>query len=157
MIRLDMRRLTDALLKLQRATEELPAITKRVEQEALGHAILGARRNVYDTPAGLYERTEDYLRGFHTRSRSTRFTGTVQVWNDVEYAAAIEYGQGPHEVNAAQVQAIASPNPAAPVYLGRQGADGRYVLPGPAVIPATVFAVYRMRELFAEEVRKAVR
>lgn len=157
MITLDSRKLTDALIRAQQVTTRLPAIAKRAEEEALGHAIIGANRSVYDTPSGDYQRTQDYLRGFHARSRATRYTATVRVWNDVEYARVIEHGQGPHEMTAEQIIRHAQQRPSQPLYLGRAGADGRYVIPGPAVIPASVFAVYRMRELFAEAVRTALR
>ncbi len=153
MIDLDARALTDALARLERACDDLAGVAQQASAEALGHAVIGARRNVYDTTPGAYERTGDYLRGFQARGQGTKNTARVSVWNDVPYAPYIEYGTGPYEMPLAQIVAQAAANPLAPLHFGRSGQ--RYMVAGPAVYPAAVFALYRMRELFAGKVRGA--
>lgn len=155
MIGFDLRKLTDKLVKLQAATTQLPQIAQQAQAEALGHAIIGARRNVYDTAPGAYQRTMDYLRGFQASGRATRFKASVSVWNTVEYAERLERGEGPHEMSDAQIIAQATAHPATPVYLGRSGRN--YTLPGPVVIPATVYAGYRMGDLFGKAVQAALK
>lgn len=154
MIDIDLRDFTDFLTKLEGVCDSLPHIAERVKDEALGHAIIGAHRNVYDTPAGAYERTQDYLRGFHTSSRATKNTASVSVWNDVDYAEAIEVGSGPHEMTMPQLQAQATPNPYAPPYFGRSGL--KYSLAGPALVPAQVFALVRLQDLFGEKLVRII-
>lgn len=155
MIDLDLRAMTDTLAKLEGACDEMPQIAEQVRAEALGHAIIGAQKNVYMTPAGRYQRTMDYLRGFQTSGKATKNTATVTVWNSVDYAADVEFGSGPHEMTPQQIAAMAVHNPYAPLYLGRSGQ--KFMLAGPAVYPAVVFALYRMQELFAYKVRAVVR
>lgn len=155
MIDLDLRDLTDTIVKLQAACDSLPQVAEKVRGEALGHAIIGANRNVYDTAPGRYQRTQDYLRGFQASGRASRNIATVSVWNTVDYAARLETGSGPHEMTAEQIAAQASANPYAPLYFGRSGQ--KYSLPGSVVIPAAVFALYRMQELFAQKVRAVVK
>lgn len=150
-----LQKLTDAVIKLEAACDSLPQIAQQAQAEALGHAIISAHRNVYETTPGAYQRTQDYLRGFQASSQGTKNTAQVTVWNDVEYARYIETGTGPHEMTPAQIVAQAAAHPYAPTYLGRSGQ--KFSLPGPAVIPAGVFALYRMRELFAHEVKKAMK
>lgn len=152
MIDLELRKLTDALAKLEGACDQMPQIAAQAQGEALGHAIISAQRNVYQTVPGAYQRTMDYLRGFHATGRGTKNTATVTVWNDVDYSGFVELGTGPNQMTPQQVVAQAVTHPYAPTYLGRSGQ--KFSLPGPAVIPASVFALYRMRELFAERVRK---
>lgn len=154
MIDFDLRAVTDALVKLEGACDQMPQIAEQARAEALGHMIIGANRSVYQTPAGRYQRTGDYLRGFQARSRATKNTASVTVWNDVDYAANIELGSGPHEMTPQQIAAQAAANPYAPLYFGRSGQ--KYMLAGPAVYPAAVFALYRMQELFAGKVRRAL-
>lgn len=155
MIDVDLRKLTDQLVKLQAVTTELPQIAQQVQAESLGHAIIGLNRSVYDTAPGAYQRTHDLMRGLNTSSRATRFTATVRVWNAVEYAPYVETGTGPHEMTPAQIIAQARAHPEAPTYMGRTGQN--YTLPGPVVYPAAVFAGYRMGQLFSEKVRAVLR
>lgn len=155
MIDLDLRKLTDALVKLEGACDQMPQIAQQAQAEALGHAIVGARRNVYETVPGAYQRTQDYLRGFQTSSRATKNTASVTVWNDVDYSGFVEFGTGPNQMTPQQIAAQAVTHPYAPTYLGRSGQ--KFSLAGPAVIPSSVFALYRMRELFIQEVRKNVK
>lgn len=153
-IDLDLRKLTDALVRVEAVADELPQIAQTVQQEALGHMVIAANRSVYDTTAGAYERTGDYRRGFQSRGRGTRHTASVTVWNDVEYAPYIEYGTGPYEMTAEQIVQQAAVNPMAPLYFGRSGEQ--FMVAGPAVYPAAVFAAYRMRELFAKAITEAL-
>lgn len=155
MINFDLRKLTDKLVKLQATTTQLPQIAQQAQAEALGHAIIGAQRNVYDTAPGAYQRTHDLMRGLNASGRATRYTATVRVWNRVEYATYVETGTGPHEMTPAQIIAQARVHPEAPTYLGRTGAN--YTLPGPVVIPASVYAGYRMGELFGKAVQAALK
>lgn len=154
-IELDGRKLTDALVRLEKACDALPQMAQTVQGEALGHAIVGANRSVYQTTPGAYQRTYEYLRGFQATARATKNTVRVTVWNAVEYAPYIEYGVGPHEMTPAQVLAHAAANPAAPVYLGRSGQN--FTLPGPAVWPAAYYAGWKLQGLFVEQVKSALR
>lgn len=155
-ITFDDRALLAALTRLEQACDDLGGVADQVEGEALGHAILGARRSVYDTAASPnYQRTGDYLRGFQARARATKNAATVTVWNDVDYAPYIEYGVGPNEMTPQQILAQARANPMQPLYFGRSGL--KHTVAGPAVYPATVFALWRMQALFAGKVREAAR
>ena len=153
MIDLDARALTDALVKLEQVCDELPQIAAQVRAEALGHAILGARLNIYNTAPGAYQRTQDYLRGLDAQGRASRNTATVTVSNSTPYAPYVELGRTGLGYEALQALALAQPDPSDPLTLGRSGQ--RWVLPGPILTGAQAFALYRMRELFAEKVRGA--
>lgn len=150
-MKIDARKLTDALVRLEQACDALPQIAEQTRAEALGHAIIGARANIYDTAPGAYERTQDYLRGLDSRSRATRNTASVTVLNRVEYAAYVEFGSQVGGAALLQTQAMLAADPAAPFTVGRSGQ--RYLVPGPVLTGAQVFAAYRLRELFAEKVR----
>lgn len=155
MITFDARRLTNALVKVEAACDSLPQIAAEVAPEALGHMIVSANRSVYETAPGVYERTRDYLRGFRSAPRATRNTATVRVWNNVDYAARVELGDGPNALTPQQVVAYAQARPDSQVYLGRTGRN--YTIAGPAVYPAAVYAQRRMEELFARKVQAAWR
>ena len=157
MINVKSQKLTDALVRLEQACDSMPQIAEQVRAEALGHAIIGANANVYQTTPGAYQRTQDYLRGLDTRARASRNKATVTVRNSVEYAAAVEFGRQLGGAAMLQQQALAQmqQNPNAPFTVGRSGVQ--WWLAGPVVTGAQVFAVYRMRELFAEAVRRALR
>ena len=71
MLDLDARMLTEALGRVLGVCGDLGEIAAQAEGEALGHAILGLRRNVYDTTPGAYVRTQDLLRGLQSSSRSS--------------------------------------------------------------------------------------
>ena len=154
-IQIDDQRLTATLERLLAACDEMGNVSETARDEALGHAILGARRSVYDTVEGAYERTQDYLRGLDAQSRATRNTATVTVSNDTEYAAYVEAGQGGMSYAMLQQLALMQGDPAQPLTLGRSGQ--RWVLPGPVLTGAQAYAAHRMRELFGEKVRAAVR
>lgn len=154
MIAFDLRKLTDALVKLEGAADALPALTQQVRQETLGHAILGARRNIYGTTPGAYQRTQDYLRGLNTRGQTSRNSASVMVFNTEPYARFVEYGQAPNDLTAAQDQAYSAVDPALQVYLGRSGVN--YSVAGPVIGPAQAFALYRLGQLFAQKVRAAI-
>lgn len=156
MIKFDMRALTDALVKVEAAADQLPQIAQRAQAEALGHAIIALNRGVYETPESPgYRRTFDLLRGIRSSGRATKNTATVQVWNEVEYAPYVDRGVGPHAMSDAQILAQASARPEAAPYFGRSGQ--KYSLPNPTVLPAAVFSLYRMQQLFAEAVKRALR
>lgn len=156
MINLKTQKLTDALVKLEAACDTMPQIAEKVRGEALGHAILGAGANIYNTTPGAYQRTQDYLRGLDTRARSSRNRATVTVLNTTDYAPYVEFGRQVGGAALLQAQALAQMqgDPAAPFAVGRSGAQ--WWLAGPVVTGAQVFAVYRMRELFAKAVREAL-
>ena len=152
----DDKRLRRKLARLQALSGQLPQMAARTQAEALGHAIIGAQASVYQTTPGAYQRTQDYLRGFHASSRTTRHTASVTVWNDVEYAPFIERGTDP-SMGDAQLLAILQRRqaPDAPLTFGRSGQ--RFTLPGPAVLPAVFYAGARLKELFRQGVREASR
>lgn len=154
-IKFDSRALEAALLGMQEACDDLPQIAEKVRAEALGHAILGAQANIYNTQAGAYERTQTYLRGLDATARATRTTVTVAVSNDTEYAAYVEVGRGGMSYAMLQQLALMQGDPSDPLTLGRSGQ--RWVLPGPVLTGAQAYAAHRMRELFGEKVRAAVR
>lgn len=153
---LDARKLTDALVKLERACDSLPVIADEVRAEALGHLIIGANRSVYDTTPGAYKRTGELLRGLEARSRASRNLATVEVLGRAPYHAYVELGTGATALmpEQAQAYALANPNPAVSLYQGRSGVN--YSLPGPVVAPAQAYAVWRLSELFVKTVRAAI-
>lgn len=157
MINLRTQKLTDTLVRLEQACDSMPQIAEQVRGEALGHAILGATASIYQTTPGAYQRTQDYLRGLDTRARASRNKATVTVRNTVEYAAFVEFGRQTGGAALLQQQALVQMqgNPDAPFTTGRSGVQ--WWLAGPVVTGAQVFAVYRMRELFAEAVRRVVK
>lgn len=150
MIEFDARALTEALVKLEQVCDELPQIAEQVRAEALGHAILGARLNIYNTAPGAYQRTQDYLRGLDVTGRGTPNTASVTVSNSTEYAAYVEAGYGGMSLAMLQHLALGQADPGQPFTLGRSGVQ--WVVPGPILTGAQVFALYRMQELFARKV-----
>jgi hypothetical protein len=143
-----------ALLKLERAADTLPQIAAQVQQETLGFIVLAARRNIYDTQAGAYRRTQDLLRGLDARFRVSANSISITVSGNAPYHRDVELGSGATEISPQQAQAYAraNPNPAAPLYFGRSGVN--YNLPGPIVAPGQAFAFFRLKQLFAEAVRR---
>ncbi|WP_231557243.1 hypothetical protein [Deinococcus sp. YIM 77859] len=150
-ITIDGRATTDALTRLLAACDDLSEVAERARAEALGHAILGARANIYNTTPGAYQRTQEYLRGLDAQGRAGRTTATVTVSNSTPYAPYVELGRTGLGYEALQALALAQPDPGSPLTLGRSGQ--RWFLPGPILTGAQAFALYRMRELFVEKVR----
>lgn len=143
-----------ALRRLEAAADALPEIAQQVQQEALGHLILGANANIYNTTPGAYERTRDYLRSLDAKARASRDSATVTVGSDSEYARLIEFGR--QHVSAAMLQQSAlAQRGNAPLTMGRSGLN--WWQPGPVITGAQVFADRRLRELFVKAVRGAVR
>lgn len=157
MMEFDDQALSAALDGVAEACDALPQIAAQVRAEALGHLILGARRNIYDTAPGAYQRTGELLRGLDARARSARDTAVITVSGSAPYHAYVELGTGAYAQTVAQAKALAlaSPDPAVPLSVGRSGVN--YTLPGPIVAPAQVFALHRMSELFARRVQGALR
>lgn len=151
----DARRLTDALVKLQAVPTQVQARAAQVTAEAQGHLILGAQANVYSTAPGAYQRTQDYLRSLSASSRTTRHTVTVTVKSDSPYALYIELGsRGGMTPERLQQLAQAAGNPEQPLSLGRSGQQ--WWIAGPVISSAQYFAHWRLRRVFAEEVRRAL-
>ncbi|MDK2013574.1 MULTISPECIES: hypothetical protein [unclassified Deinococcus] len=137
------------------ACDELPAIAARVEAETLGHLILGAQANIYNTTPGAYERTEDYLRSLDAKARATRTGIRVTVSSDSPYASLIEYGRDGVDPTQLQAQAEAQADPSQPFIVGRSGQA--WWLPGPVITGAQVFASRLMQDLFSKELQLALR
>lgn len=154
MITFDDRELLAALAKLEAACDELPQIAEAVRGEALGHAILGARLNIYNTARGAYQRTQDYLRGLDARAQASKNRASVTVSNSAEYALYVETGRG-FTLLGLQGVALENPNPAEPITFGRSGQQ--WYLPGPVITGAQAFALYRLQQLFGKKVRAATR
>jgi len=133
------------------ACDELPVIAARVEAETLGHLILGAQANIYNTTPGAYDRTQDYLRSLNARARATRTGIRVTVSSDSPYASAIEYGRDAVDPAQLQARAEARPDPSRPFTVGRSGQA--WWLPGPIITGAQVFAARRMEELLCKSIR----
>lgn len=137
------------------AGEEIGKEAPRVEQESLGHMIQGAQVNIYDTTPGAYQRTFELLQGLRVSAKGTRGRINVALGNDTEYAGDVEIGdQSPQGILSDALRRTPSDIPEAMTY-GRSGVD--YHLAGPIIIPATVFAVYRARELFVKRVKELQR
>lgn len=151
MISFDDREMEAWLDRLEAACDALPQIAQQVGAEALGHAVLGARANIYDTPAGNYRRTGDFLRGLDTRVRAGRGGASVTVLNRVDYGLTVETGR--ETVSLAQLQQLAllRPDPDAPLTLGRSGLN--WQVPAPVVTGAQTFAARRLLELFEKRLR----
>lgn len=137
------------------ACDELPAIAARVEAETLGHLILGAQANIYNTTPGAYDRTEDYLRSLDAKARATRTDIRVTVSSDSPYASLIEYGRDGVDPTQLQAQAEAQADPSQPFTVGRSGQA--WWLPGPVITGAQVFAARRMQDLFSKQLPLALR
>lgn len=137
------------------ACDELPAIAARVEAETLGHLILGAQANIYNTTPGAYDRTQDYLRSLDAKARATRTGIRVTVSSDSPYASLIEYGRDGVDPTQLQAQAEAQADPSQPFTVGRSGQA--WWLPGPVITDAQVFASRRMQDLFSKQLPLALR
>lgn len=137
------------------ACDELPAIAARVEAETLGHLILGAQANIYNTTPGAYDRTQDYLRSLDAKARATRTGIRVTVSSDSPYASLIEYGRDGVDPTQLQAQAEAQADPSQPFTVGRSGQA--WWLPGPVITGAQVFASRRMQDLFSKQLPLALR
>lgn len=133
------------LLELLEACDSMPQIAQQVQAETLGHAVLGARRSIYETPQGGYERSHDLERSITARAQGSKDRVQVTVSAGVPYAAAIEFGTRGKRVSAGAIVAIAKADPYRPVYLGRTGLDPTRA--GPFITPAAVFSVYRTAHL----------
>lgn len=155
MLDLDARMLTEALGRVLGVCGDLGEIAAQAEGEALGHAILGLRRNVYDTTPGAYVRTQDLLRGLQSSSTSSTNLASVTVRNTEPYALYVELGQGAGGLSVQQDQAIAaaSTDPANPLSFGRSGRN--YTVAGPFIAPAQFYALHRMAELFGQKITRA--
>jgi len=136
-----------------RLQARLGDILERVRAEALGHAVIGVRRNVYDTTPSAYERTGNLLRSLDATKRQTRASLTVILTASAEYASNVEYGSGPGGVSDTQVltRAEARQDQAAPLYLGRTGRN--YLQAGPFLLPAAAYAKHRLLVLFSDAVQ----
>ena len=154
MLDLDARELTEALGRVLGVCSNLSEIAAQAESEALGHAILGLQRNVYDTTPGAYVRTQNLLRGLQSSSRSSTNLASVTVRNTEPYALFVELGQAPNDLSVQQDQAYAAANkdPARPLSFGRSGKS--YTLAGPFIAPAQFYALWRMGQLFGEKVHR---
>ncbi|WP_019585219.1 hypothetical protein [Deinococcus apachensis] len=152
MINLEARALTNALIKLEQACDELPQIAEQARAEALGHLWIGADRNVYSTPPGARPRTGELREGLDARSRATKNTGTVEVRGTAAHTLWVELGREGMTIPALQALAAANSNPYAPISLGRSGLN--YTKAGPILTPAQAFALFRLKELFVGKVRE---
>ncbi|MFT2721712.1 hypothetical protein ACMT4L_17105 [Deinococcus sp. A31D244] len=155
MIKLDMRALTNAIVKLEAAADALPQIAEQVRQETLGHLIVGSEVNIYRTEPGRYRRTGEYRQGLDARARATRNTATITALNETDYALAVEVGHGGMTIPMLQQLALLRTNPDDPLTLGRSGQN--WTVAAPIVTAAQVFALRRMQELFARKVQAALR
>lgn len=155
MIKLDARKLTDALVRLEGTCDELPQLAEQVRQEALGHAILGANANIYGTAPGTYQRTQDYLRGLNATAQASKNRATVTVSNASKHAAYVEFGRSGLPAAALQALALGRPDPAAPLSLGRSGLN--WWVAGPVVTGAQVYAAHRLGALFLKSALSAAR
>ena len=156
MIEFQGKTLADALKRIGQAAEQPSALAKAAEAEVLGHAQLGARRNIYDSAPGAYRRTGDLLRAMNVSSSASAGRATVTVGNTASYALAVELGNSPG-ISVAQDQALsaANRNPEAPISLGRSGRA--FTVAGPFIGPAQAYGLYKMGQLFAAAVRRELR
>ena len=155
MIKLDLRALTNALIKLEAAADSLPQLAEQVRQETLGHLIVGSEVNIYRTEPGRYRRTGDYRQGLDARARATRHTATITALNDVDYALAVEVGRAGMTIPMLQQLALLRANPEDPLTLGRSGQH--WTVAAPIVTAAQPFALRRLQDLFAQKVQAALR
>lgn len=154
-IKLDARKLTDALIKLQRTAERLPQMAAQVEGEALGMLIVAATANIYGTAPGARQRTYDYMRSLDTFSRTTKSTASITVRSDSPYAVYIEMGRSGLHPTDLQGLALRQSDMNSPLTLGRSGQE--WWIAGPVLTSGQVYAARKLRELFVKEVRKVVK
>ncbi|MCD0175210.1 hypothetical protein IHN32_04510 [Deinococcus sp. 14RED07] len=156
MTRLDSRKLEQQLRALLAVPQAMPAAAPQVAREALGHAIIGAQANIYNTArsSGGYERTFEYMRSLDAVARTTKTRVSIRVTSDAEYALVIETGREGN-LDQLQARALARNNAAAAFTQGRSGIA--WWLPGPVITGAQVYAARRLQELFLKKVRAALR
>lgn len=135
------------------AGEQVGQDADQLEAETFGHAYMGAQANVYATEPGAYQRTMDLLDGIQVRVTGRKGMIAAQVWNTTDYAGDVEVGEEgmtPEEIASDALSRSAS-EMTEPMTYGRSGVD--YRIAGPIIIPATVYAAYRARELFLKRAR----
>ncbi len=156
MTRLDSRKLEQQLRALLAVPQAMPAAAPQVAQETLGHAVIGAQANIYNTAqsAGGYERTFEYMRSLDAVAKTTKTRVSIRVSSDAEYALVIETGREGN-LNQLQAEALARNNAATPFTQGRSGIE--WWLPGPVITGAQVYAARRLQALFLKKVRAALR
>lgn len=123
----------------------LTPIAKQGERAALLHARRGLELNVYGTVSGEYDRTGHLRTELFADSVANAGTLGITVGDRAPYASEIEFGTGPYELNQAQLQAYLDALPRGGLLrFGRTGQA--YLLPGPYVGPALMFARTLTRE-----------
>lgn len=150
---LDARKLTDALVKLEKACDSLPQIAETATSESQGMLFVAAQGNIYSTVPGARKRTGEYLRSLSAKGKATKNAAAITVKSDSPYALYIEFGRP--GVPVAQLQALALAGAINdPLTLGRSGQQ--WWVAGPVLISGQAYAAKRLQDLFAKEVRKVV-
>ncbi|UQN04864.1 hypothetical protein [Deinococcus sp. QL22] len=133
----------------QRRAALLSASLGLIAADGARSAELQAKRslnlNVYGTLPGQYTRTNNLLNQIYASGQANLGTLGILVGDRAPYASEVEYGTGPHELSPAQLQAYLDTLPRGGLLrFGRTGQA--YLLPGPYLGPATVFARTLTRE-----------
>lgn len=147
--------------RLLRACDTVGQDAQAITPEVIGHMQIAAQVNIYLTQPGAYQRSGDYLRGLNARASATRNAATITVLNDAAdengrfYAGYVERGsRGPGDAALQQI-ALSRTDPSQPLTLGRSGVN--YQVPAPILLGAQVYALHRLKQLFTQKIRAAVR
>lgn len=123
----------------------LDPLAKQGASTAEIHARRGLMLNVYNTVPGEYDRTKNLLRSVYASGQGNGATLGILVGDNANYASLIEYGTGPHEMSPAQLQQHLEVLPKGGLLrFGRTGQA--YLLPGPYIGPAIIYARTLTRE-----------
>lgn len=126
-------------------TRELPRIAAASALEGHAQAQRGLAANVYSTTPGNYRRTGLLLSQVYSGGTAGPVSLTIELGDRAPYASNVEYGTGPYELSAAQLEAYLQVLP--PGGLLRFGRSGQaYLLPGPYLGPGLRFAQFKTHE-----------
>jgi len=127
---------------------EIPNIAKNVSREALRRAQDGLERSVYGTvPGRVYVRTGTLRRSVTVRILPRVNSISLELYARAPYASDIEYGSNP-AMSEATLTLIAEATGGQVTSFGRSGRH--YTLPGPFLLPASMYALEQARIEFEQ-------
>ena len=131
---------------------ELTSIGINVAREAERRAQEGLERSVYGTaPGHVYKRTGTLKRGVSAQFLPRVNSISIQLVSKAPYSSNIEYGQLPTIAQLA-LEKYAELTGGRVITFGRTGL--KYRLPGPFLMPATVYALERAKAEFEQALIK---
>ena len=126
----------------------LPGIAAKAQKAAYLQAALALNAGVYGTAPGRYRRTGNLRQSLSASAQANGTSIGLQVIDTAEYASAIEFGTGPHELSAGQLAAYLEAMPEGGLLnFGRSGKA--YMLPHPYI----GVGLYKGRSVTLQELR----